>query len=92
MTNLDPFESQEDPPSAILAKLLYMVFLIMGVILLVNMMIALLSNTYQQVQVTVSLPLKHSYGLSSTGLTGFNRNEPNVSIKFSQRIVLIVQF
>ncbi|KAJ7390563.1 hypothetical protein OS493_024601 [Desmophyllum pertusum] len=38
-----------DSPSVILAHFLYGVFLIMAVILLINMMIALLSNTYQQV-------------------------------------------
>ena len=34
-----------------LTYLLYSLFLIMGVILLINMMVALLSNTYQHVQV-----------------------------------------
>ena len=34
---------------------LYSLFLILAVVLLVNMMIALLSNTYQQVQVLNSL-------------------------------------
>ena len=46
----DPLESADDP-SVILASFLYGAFLIMGVILLINMMIALLSNTYQKVQV-----------------------------------------
>ena len=40
-----------DNPSVSLVHVLYSFFLIMAVILLVNMMIALLSNTYQQVQV-----------------------------------------
>ena len=48
--DVDPLESADDP-SAILASFLYGAFLIMGVILLINMMIALLSNTYQKVQV-----------------------------------------
>ena len=48
--NGDPLESADDP-SVILASFLYGAFLIMGVILLINMMIALLSNTYQKVQV-----------------------------------------
>ncbi|XP_066021554.1 uncharacterized protein [Pocillopora verrucosa] len=39
-----------DNPSVSLIHVLYSFFLIMAVILLVNMMIALLSNTYQQVQ------------------------------------------
>ena len=44
-----------DNPSVSLIHVLYSFFLIMAVILLVNMMIALLSNTYQQVQVLNSL-------------------------------------
>ncbi|RMX45056.1 hypothetical protein pdam_00011500 [Pocillopora damicornis] len=39
-----------DFPSVFFIRLLYGLFLIMVVVLLVNMMIALLSNTYQQVQ------------------------------------------
>ena len=50
VTGLDQFESV-DHSSEVMAKLLYAIFLIMGVILLINMMIALLSNTYQHVQV-----------------------------------------
>ena len=50
VTGLEKFESV-DPASELMAKLLYAIFLIMGVILLINMMIALLSNTYQHVQV-----------------------------------------
>ena len=50
ITGLDKFESV-DRESEVVAKLLYAIFLIMGVILLINMMIALLSNTYQHVQV-----------------------------------------
>lgn len=49
VTGLEKFESV-DPASELMAKLLYAIFLIMGVILLINMMIALLSNTYQHVQ------------------------------------------
>ena len=47
---LDPLESV-DSASVTMAHLLFAAFLIMGVILLVNMMIALLSNTYQRVKV-----------------------------------------
>jgi len=50
IADLDPLNSV-DGPSVILAYFLYAVFLIMAVILLINMMIALLSNTYQQVAV-----------------------------------------
>lgn len=48
--DVDPLESADDP-SVILVHFLYGAFLVMGVILLINMMIALLSNTYQKVQV-----------------------------------------
>ena len=48
--DLSPFDSA-DHPSVTLARFMYGAFMIMGVILLVNMMIALLSNTYQQVEV-----------------------------------------
>ena len=51
IAELDPLESV-DSPSVTLAHFLFGAFLIMGVILLVNMMIALLSNTYQRVEVT----------------------------------------
>ena len=50
ITGLGDFTSV-DHSSELMAKILYAIFLIMGVILLINMMIALLSNTYQHVQV-----------------------------------------
>ena len=50
LVDLDSLNSV-DNPSVSLIHVLYSFFLIMAVILLVNMMIALLSNTYQQVQV-----------------------------------------
>jgi len=43
-----------DTPSVALAKLLYAVFLFIAVILLVNMLIALLSHTYQRVKVSTN--------------------------------------
>lgn len=46
----DPMTSV-DPPSVILAKIFFVAFLILGVILLINMLIALLSNTYQKTEV-----------------------------------------
>ncbi|KAL9984405.1 hypothetical protein ACROYT_G006693 [Oculina patagonica] len=49
LADLDSIDSV-DHPSVTLVYLLYSLFLIMGVVLLVNMMIALLSNTYQRVQ------------------------------------------
>ena len=54
LADLDRLNSV-DNPSISLIHVLYSFFLIMAVILLVNMMIALLSNTYQQVQVLNSL-------------------------------------
>ena len=50
IAELDPLDSV-DSASVTLVHFLYGAFLIMGVILLVNMMIALLSNTYQRVEV-----------------------------------------
>ena len=50
LADLDPLNSV-DNPSIIIAYFLYGAFLIMAVILLVNMLIALLSNTYQKVAV-----------------------------------------
>ena len=40
-----------DPPSALLARILFATFLIVGVVLLINMLIALLSNTYRKIEV-----------------------------------------
>lgn len=48
--DFDPMTSA-DFPSQTLARILYAAFLVMGVILLVNMLIALLSNTYQRIEV-----------------------------------------
>ena len=40
-----------DPPSVLLARIFYAFFLIVGVVLLINMLIALLSNTYKKIEV-----------------------------------------
>ena len=48
--DFDPMKAA-DFFSGTLARILYAGFLVMGVILLVNMLIALLSNTYQRIQV-----------------------------------------
>ena len=48
---LSPLEST-DSNSEALAQLLFAVYLVLVLIMLVNMLIALLSNTYQRVQVT----------------------------------------
>ncbi|KAL9984282.1 hypothetical protein ACROYT_G006557 [Oculina patagonica] len=49
IVELDPLDST-DNPSVTVVHFLYGAFLIMGVILLINMMIALLSNTYTRVE------------------------------------------
>ena len=54
---LDPMTSV-DAPSETIAQIFYAGFFIMGVILLVNMLIALLSNTYQRIQVRESTERK----------------------------------
>ena len=48
--DFDPMKSF-DLPSMTLAQILLALFLIMGVVLLINMLIALLSNTYQRIEV-----------------------------------------
>ena len=53
LPELDSFSSV-DSPSVFLVEILYSLFLIIGAILLVNMLIALLSNTYQSVEVIVN--------------------------------------
>ena len=54
LVDLDSLNSV-DNPSVSLIHVMYSFFLIMAVILLAHMMVALLSNTYQQVQVLNSL-------------------------------------
>ena len=51
LSNFHPMVSV-DLPSEILAQVLYAAFLILGVILLINMLIALLSHTYEQTKVS----------------------------------------
>lgn len=53
--NFKPLNSV-DTPSSTLAKIFYAAFLFIGVILLVNMLIALLSNTYKRVEVSDLFP------------------------------------
>ena len=56
-TLLGSAEEESDPmasvdlSSVVLARIFYAAYLIIGVILLVNMLIALLSNTYQRTEV-----------------------------------------
>ena len=51
VTELDVFNVGVETPSDHLAQTLYAVFIIAALVLLVNMMIAVLSNTYERVQV-----------------------------------------
>ena len=62
ISDLDPLHSV-DRASIIVAYFLYGAFLIMSVIILVNMLIALLSDTYQKVAVrsdslVINLPIQ----------------------------------
>lgn len=49
ITEVDPFNANESS-SDVLAKILYAIFIIGALVLLVNMMIAVLSHTYERVQ------------------------------------------
>lgn len=51
VTELEVFNTGMETPSDHLAQTLYAVFIIAALVLLVNMMIAVLSNTYERVQV-----------------------------------------
>lgn len=53
IVELDPLDSS-DELSVTVVRFLYGGFMIMGAVLLMNMMIALLSNTYQRVEVIIS--------------------------------------
>lgn len=44
-----------DTPTVVLVRVLYGAYLIVAAILLINLMIALLSNTYQRVEVSIGL-------------------------------------
>jgi hypothetical protein len=58
ITELDPLQSS-DVASDFLANLLFGIFLILGAVMLMNMMIALLSNTYQKVEVKrLKIPIR----------------------------------
>ena len=54
VTELDVFNAGVETASDHLAQALYAVFIIAALVLLVNMMIAVLSNTYERVQVILS--------------------------------------
>ena len=77
VTELDVFNAGVETPSDHLAQALYAVFIIAALVLLVNMMIAVLSNTYERVQVILSFcrlffftkkrAHKHHYRLGKLG-------------------------
>ena len=54
VTELDVFNAGVETPSDHVAQALYAVFIIAALVLLVNMMIAVLSNTYERLQVILS--------------------------------------
>ena len=62
--DFNPLDSV-DTPSVTLATWFYAAFLFIGVILLVNMLIALLSNTYKRVEVSDFIPFFIFSGKSS---------------------------
>ena len=52
LTNLETMESQDELSTAVVG-VLYVMFLILSVIMLVNMLVALLTNTYNKVEVSI---------------------------------------
>ena len=55
LTNLETMESRDSLSTAVVG-VLYVLFLILSVIMLVNMLVALLTNTYNKVEVSNYLP------------------------------------
>lgn len=52
LTNLETMESHDELSTAVVG-VLYVMFLILSVIMLVNMLVALLTNTYNKVEVRI---------------------------------------
>ena len=52
-----------DFPSDTIAQILYAAFLVFAVVLLLNMLIALLCNTYQRIEVRSNMPTRPFDGL-----------------------------
>lgn len=50
LTNLETIESHDELSAAVVG-VLYVLFLILSVIMLINMLVALLTNTYNKVEV-----------------------------------------
>jgi len=90
VTELDVFNAGVETPSDHLAQILYAVFIIAALVLLVNMMIAVLSNTYERVQV-ILLPTflkkkrasKQHYRLGKLGASHSKTNSGLNFRKFS---------
>lgn len=77
MTELELFNTGMETPSDHLAQVLYAVFIIVALVLLVNMMIAVLSNTYERVQVRglqYALNRKYSKNTARSAITNDIRN------------------
>ena len=55
LTNLETMESRDNLSTAVVG-VLYVMFLILSVIMLVNMLVALLTNTYNKVEVSNYIP------------------------------------
>ena len=64
----DPMTSV-DFPSDTIAQILYAAFLVFAVVLLLNMLIALLCNTYQRIEVTSDMSTRPFDGLFIVSFT-----------------------
>ena len=69
LSDLEKMESQEQLSSTVVA-ILYVIFLIFSVIMLVNMLVALLTNTYDKVEVSKKLIPKKTCMNNFSILTG----------------------
>ena len=78
-----------DSTSDIIAGLLFAIYLVMAVILLINMLIALLSNTYQRVQVSFFWKSFCSYFCGFSDLSMLLASLPQHNLLFRKRYYVI---
>lgn len=57
LNKFNPVGMSLDTPSEILALLKYVIFLVLGVILITNLMVSVMSNTFQKIQVRLNWPV-----------------------------------
>jgi len=62
LTNLETMESRDSVSTAVVG-VLYVMFLILSVIMLVNMLVALLTNTYNKVETNADVEWKYSHAV-----------------------------